>query len=182
MFSSARRWMRQNRTPIAIGIGVVGAGYVVTQYVMSKINDARERMSSDRIAKENLRRRFEQNQEDCTFTVLALLPTVTGNVLEALNTEQITYEIQQIKATSKSAIKSLNSDSTGPPSIADTTLTEEDGKSMVSLPSDIQASQTVNPSPFVSGASDSGGQVDASSAKPRKSKRQLWDDLTISGT
>ena len=52
MFSSARRWLRQNRTPIAIGVGVIGAGYVATQYVISKINDARERMSSDRIAKE----------------------------------------------------------------------------------------------------------------------------------
>lgn len=52
MFSSARRWLRRNRTPIAIGLGVVGAGYVVTQYVLSKINDARERMSSERIAKE----------------------------------------------------------------------------------------------------------------------------------
>lgn len=52
MFSSARRWMRQNRTPIAIGAGVIGAGYVVTQYVFSRISDARERMSSDRIAKE----------------------------------------------------------------------------------------------------------------------------------
>lgn len=52
MFSSARRWMRQNRTPIAIGVGIVGAGYVVTQYVLSRLNDARERMSSDRIAKE----------------------------------------------------------------------------------------------------------------------------------
>lgn len=52
MFSSARRWLRQNRTPIAIGVGVIGAGYAVTQYVLSRINDARERMSSDRIAKE----------------------------------------------------------------------------------------------------------------------------------
>lgn len=44
--------MRQNRTPIAIGVGVIGAGYAVSQYVISRINDARERMSSDRIAKE----------------------------------------------------------------------------------------------------------------------------------
>ncbi|KAI9166872.1 peroxin-3 protein [Paramyrothecium foliicola] len=189
MFSSARRWLRQNRTPIAVGIGVIGAGYVVTQYVLSKINDARERMSSDRIAKENLRRRFEQNQEDCTFTVLALLPTVTGNVLEALNTEQITYEIQQIKATSKNAVKSLAGDPNAPPSIADTTLTEEDGKSMISLQSETPANtgQTASPSPFAStssapgsGASESGSQADALPPKPRKTKRQLWDDLTIS--
>lgn len=52
MFSSARRWLRRNRTPIAIGAGVIGAGYVVTQYILSRLNDARERMSSDRIAKE----------------------------------------------------------------------------------------------------------------------------------
>lgn len=52
MFAATRRWFRRNRTPIAVGVGVVGAGYVVTQYVLSKLNDARERMSSDRIAKE----------------------------------------------------------------------------------------------------------------------------------
>jgi peroxin-3 len=52
MFAGTRRWFRRNRTPLAIGLGVVGAGYVVTQYVLTKINDARERMSSDRIAKE----------------------------------------------------------------------------------------------------------------------------------
>lgn len=52
MLSATRRWFKRNRTPIAIGVGVVGAGYLATQYVVSKINDARERMSSDRIAKE----------------------------------------------------------------------------------------------------------------------------------
>lgn len=52
MFSSARRWLRNNKTSIAIGVGIVGAGYAATQYVLNKINDARERMSSDRIAKE----------------------------------------------------------------------------------------------------------------------------------
>lgn len=52
MFAATRRWFRRNRTPIAIGVGVVGAGYVATQYVLNKLNDARERMSGDRIAKE----------------------------------------------------------------------------------------------------------------------------------
>jgi len=52
MLASTRRWFRRNRTPLAIGVGVIGAGYVVTHYVLNKLNDARERMSSDRIAKE----------------------------------------------------------------------------------------------------------------------------------
>ncbi|PNY23768.1 Peroxisomal biogenesis factor 3 [Tolypocladium capitatum] len=180
MFSSARRWLRSNRTPIAVAVTVAGAGYVVTQYVLSKLNDARERMGSDRIAKENLRRRFEQNQEDCTFTVLALLPTATANVVGALNTEQITYEIQQIKGSAKS-LKAGSAESTAsPPSIADTAMTEEDGKSMASLQSEsgIHASQITTPSPFAAAAD--AGQQDGAVHKTRKTKRQLWDDLTIS--
>ncbi|KAF4984605.1 hypothetical protein FZEAL_242 [Fusarium zealandicum] len=182
MFISARRWLRNNRTPIAVGVGVIGAGYVATQYVIGKLNDARERMSSDRIAKENLRRRFEQNQEDCTFTVLALLPSATTAIVEAMNTEQITYEIQQMKATK--AIKNGGPESATPPSIADTTLTEEDGKSMASQSlhseSGLHASQITTPSPFSAGGGEAGQQDGGAAPKPRKTKRQLWDDVTIS--
>ncbi|OHE96106.1 peroxin-3 [Colletotrichum orchidophilum] len=184
MLEATRRWFRRNRTPLAVSVGVVGAGYVVTQYLMGKINDARERMGSDRIAKENLRRRFEQNQEDCTFTVLALLPSATTNILEAMNTEKITYEIQKMKGQTKS----LKSGSGSPPSIADTTMTEDDGRSIVSSSvqseSGVHASQITVPVPTSAGAGGAaeGTQQDGGAAaqKSRKSKRQLWDDLTIS--
>ncbi|KAK1769809.1 peroxin-3 [Phialemonium atrogriseum] len=186
MFAATRRWVRRNRTPLAIGLGVVGAGYVVTQYVLSKINDARERMSSDRIAKENLRRRFEQNQEDCTFTVLALLPTATTNILEAMNTEKITYEIQQMKGSAAArAAKSIGSIS--PPSISEANATDDDGRSMVSLQSEsgVHASQIAVPSPATAAAAaDNAGEGadtgEQTAQKPRRTKRQLWDDLTIS--
>ncbi|KAI1374699.1 Peroxin-3 [Hypoxylon crocopeplum] len=179
MISATRRWFRRNRTPIAIGVGVIGAGYLATQYVLGKINDARERMSSDRIAKENLRRRFEQNQEDCTFTVLALLPTATSNILEAMPTEKITLEIQQMKGSTKS-LRSSGESSATPPSIADTTMTEEEGKSIASLQSEsgVHASQMTLPS--VSNAGESSQDGGQASQRPRKTKRQLWDDLTIS--
>ncbi|KAI1421696.1 Peroxin-3 family protein [Xylaria sp. FL1777] len=178
MLSTTRRWFRRNRTPIAIGVGIVGAGYLATQYVMSKINNARERMSSDRIAKENLRRRFEQNQEDCTFTVLALLPSATTSILETMNTENITLEIQQMKGTARS-VRSGES-STPAPSIADTTMTEEEGKSIASLQSEsgVHASQVALPS--VSSTGDAAQDAEQAVQKPRKTKRQLWDDLTIS--
>ncbi|KAK0722975.1 peroxin-3 [Lasiosphaeria miniovina] len=181
MFGATRRWFRRNRTPIAIGLGVVGAGYVVTHYVLNKLNDARERMSSDRIAKENLRRRFEQNQEDCTFTVLALLPTATTNILEAMNTEKITYEIQQLKG---SVAKTRNVGSVSPPSLSETNATDDDGRSIISVSvqseAGIHASQISVPSPL---ATVDGGPQEGAPAQPqkaRKTKRQLWDDLTIS--
>ncbi|KAK0622935.1 Peroxin-3 [Immersiella caudata] len=183
MLGATRRWFRRNRTPIAIGVGVVGAGYVVTQYVLSKINDARERMSSDRIAKENLRRRFEQNQEDCTFTVLALLPTATTNILEAMNTEKITYEIQQMKGSAAAKTRSVGSLS--PPTASEAATTDDDGRSTISVSvqseAGLHASQVSIP-PMTPAVSTEAPVPEAPQTpqKPRKTKRQLWDDLTIS--
>ena len=52
MISATRRWLRRNRSTFAIGFGAVGIGYIAGQYVLSKITEVRERMASDRIAKE----------------------------------------------------------------------------------------------------------------------------------
>ena len=119
----------------------------------------------------SLRRRFQQNQEDCTFTVLALLPTATANILEAMDTERITYEIQTMKAARTAG---------APPSIAETNLTDEDGKSIPSVQSEsgVHASQITVPPAAGEGPQDGG--ADAQGQKSRKTKRQLWDDLTIS--
>jgi peroxin-3 len=124
-----------------------------------------------------LRRRFEQNQEDCTFTVLALLPTATTNILEAMDTEKITYEIQQLKGPIKGGKPGL----TSPPSIADTSFTDEDGKSMASAQSEsgVHASQVTIPTSAPTGEGTQDGGV-AAAQKTKKSKRQLWDELAIS--
>lgn len=52
MLGATKRWFRRNRRGLAIGAGVIGAGYMAGQYVVNKIFEARERMSSDRIARE----------------------------------------------------------------------------------------------------------------------------------
>lgn len=134
----------------------------------------------------SLRRRFEQNQEDCTFTVLALLPSATTSILEAMNTEKITYEIQKMKGQTKSG----SGESVSPPSIADTTMTaDDDGRSVVSSgvqsESGLHASQMTVPSTAATSgegtaAQDGGAAGAAAAQKARKTKRQLWDDLTIS--
>lgn len=120
-----------------------------------------------------MRRRFEQNQEDCTFTVLALMPTATSHILNELNTEKITYEIQQMKGSAKGPAS--------PPSISETTMTDEDGKSMTSAQSEsgVHASQMAIPSPLATGDGAQDGGAPAAQ-KAKRSKRQLWDDLIIS--
>ncbi|RKF55482.1 Peroxisomal biogenesis factor 3 [Erysiphe neolycopersici] len=177
MISASRRWFRRHRTPIAIGVGVIGFGYVATQYLLGKIQDARERINNDRIARENLRRRFEQNQEDCTLTVLALLPTAADNILAELGTEKITHELQQQKAAkiARAGTAHHNLTSSEVPSV-----TDEDGKSITSLQSEsgVHASQVViPPSTEVGNNSMEGVETEQ---KAKKSKLQLWNDLKIS--
>lgn len=85
--------------------------------------------------------------------MLALLPTAATNILETMNTEEITYQIQQMKA------RPLTSST--PPSIADTTLTDDDGQSSLA------GGPSSDPIPTADGAK-------------RKTKRQLWDELAVS--
>jgi len=126
----------------------------------------------------SLRRRFEQNQEDCTFTVLALLPTATDNILAELETERITFELQQQKAAKLARNGEIHPSElgSGPPSV-----TDDDGRSMASLQSEsgIHASQLgIPPQSLVGDGLQDGGQ---NVQKAKKSKLQLWNDLKISG-
>jgi len=52
MIQSARNWFKRNRTTFAIGAGVLGAGYLATQYALNKLTESRQRMSDERIAKD----------------------------------------------------------------------------------------------------------------------------------
>ena len=116
---------------------------------------------------DSLRRRFQHNQEDCTITVLELLPTVSENIIDALPSETILNELQQKKAQrlgkSIGISEVVPSDvSSGTPSAAD-----GDGRS-ISSESYVHASQM--------GASGLGnGQ-----SRVARSKAQLWGELRIS--
>ncbi|KAK3676540.1 peroxin [Recurvomyces mirabilis] len=167
MIAASRRWLRRNRTGLLVGAGVLGAGYLAGQYVLGKIQEARQRSTEDQMAKENLRRRFEQNQEDCTYTVLALLPTIKEEIIDALPVEQITEQLQQERTD---RLKRLGGSEAAtseypsvPPSVAD-----ENGKSMSS-------SSFVHASQMVSSVTDGS----SSAPRPKRSKAQLWQDMKI---
>ncbi|KAI2487137.1 Peroxisomal membrane protein [Pyrenophora tritici-repentis] len=179
MIQGTRRWFRRNRTNFAIGAGVLGAGYLAGQYVLGKIGEARQRMSDDRIAKENLRRRFEQNQEDCTFTVLAILPTATENILDAIPVERVLEELQKQKAERLSrSVGPSEIASSAPPSVADTT--EDDARSStLQTDSFVHASQVVTEGDSVTGPVE-GAPEASEEKKSKKSKAQLWNEMKIS--
>ncbi|KAE8382065.1 Peroxin-3 [Aspergillus bertholletiae] len=169
MIGATRRWFRRNRKGLAIGAGVIGAGYLAGQYVLSKISEARERMSSDRIARENLRRRFEQNQTDCTYTVLALLPTAAEDILDALPVEELTKELQRKRAERLARLNVGEGTGSDLSSISPS-LPDDDRRSLSSFQSDgfVRTSQPGEPS------AEGDGEV-----RPKRNKTQLWNEVKI---
>jgi peroxin-3 len=115
----------------------------------------------------SLRRRFEQNQTDCTITVLALLPTAVENILEALPVEELTNELQQKKSERLARISAgeatASEMSSGPPSV-----TDEDGRSPANLRSEgyVHASQLA-------------GSVAGIEGQKMRTRIQLWNELKI---
>lgn len=180
MIQSTRRWFRRNRANFAIGAGVLTAGYLAGQYALGKLSEARQRMSDERIAKDNLRRRFEQNQEDCTFTVLAILPTATENILDAIPVEQVLEELQRQKAERLArSVGPSEIASSAPPSVADTT--EDDAaSSSIQTDSFVHASQVVTEGESATGLVAPSPAVSSEEKKSQKSKAQLWNEMKIS--
>jgi peroxin-3 len=169
MFDAVKRWFNRNRNNLLIGASVVGAGYLAGQYVLGKLHEARVRMSEEKISKENLRRRFEQNQDDCTYTVLALLPTVRDEIVAALPVEQISEQLQQERQERLKRIGASEAGSSEFPSAAPSTV-GDDGKSLTE--SFLHASQIGSSNADITGAA-------AAAARPKRSKAQLWQDMKI---
>ncbi|KAK0563617.1 peroxin [Tilletia horrida] len=81
-----------SRTLTVVVVGVA-ATYAATKYALARIADIQRGITSQRRDSDNLRRRFTQNQEDCTFTILALLPTLDSVLAKVYDVDAITREL-----------------------------------------------------------------------------------------
>ncbi|KAH8102100.1 Peroxin-3 [Cristinia sonorae] len=94
MFHSIGEYLYERRRGITRIAGYVGGTYGVTKYVAERLGEVRDNMVQERLARDNLRRRFEQNQHDISFTIMALLPSLGQHILEGMAVEAITQELQ----------------------------------------------------------------------------------------
>ena len=63
MLSASRRWLQRYRAPLAVGVGIVSATYVAAQYVVGRMEEARERLTSERLAKDKWARISRRKRE-----------------------------------------------------------------------------------------------------------------------
>ncbi|KAI8872115.1 Peroxin-3 [Ramicandelaber brevisporus] len=93
---------RYRRTLLVLG-GLAGGAYALGQFAKSKISEFGRSMATQRSLKENLRRRYEQNQLDCGFTVMALLADLSDELLQELDVESIAHALRSQRSAPPAA-------------------------------------------------------------------------------
>lgn len=174
LLTSVKAFFTRHRRKIFVSLGLFASGYFAIDYLKNKLFEIQDRLATERSAKENLRRRFEQNQEDATYTIMALLPTLSSDIIDTFPVEALTQELQA-KRTEKAILRSSSkalSDATSDISNVTTGLvpkntSDEDTKAENEEDSIVMKQEA---------GSESIVQVEKA---PKKSKTQLWQELKI---
>lgn len=95
MLSAIGNYIYDRRRGLLKSAGIMGTMYVAGKYIIQRLEEVKEAVLTDRNAKENLRRRFQQNMQDCTYTIMAYMPTLASRILEELDVERISLELQR---------------------------------------------------------------------------------------
>ncbi|KAF8649441.1 hypothetical protein AX16_005806 [Volvariella volvacea WC 439] len=107
MLRAVKNYVLDRKSGIVRIAGTIGGFYLVKQYVVDRLHDAKEKMEEDQFARDSLQRRFRGTQENVSYTVLTLLPTLAEQVLEEMNVEALTQEIQRLSKERNAARSQL---------------------------------------------------------------------------
>ncbi|KAG7195329.1 peroxin [Scheffersomyces spartinae] len=110
IFSSISSFFNRNKKRLLIAGGLtVSAYYLVDHFVLQKFRDFQNNLKQEMLFKEQIRRRFLQTQQDCHYTILALLPVLTDPVIEYLPVELIAQALKVKKNNNNNSQQQLSS-------------------------------------------------------------------------
>ncbi|KAF8153378.1 Peroxin-3-domain-containing protein [Crassisporium funariophilum] len=94
MLESVKGLVYHRRQGISKVVGFAGAFYLAKRYLNERLEEVKDKLEQESAARDSLRRRFLQTQEDVSYTILALLPTLSEQILEQMDVEALTQELQ----------------------------------------------------------------------------------------
>ncbi|CAI5756722.1 unnamed protein product [Candida verbasci] len=108
IFSSLAGFFNRNKKKIlitsAFGISVY---LLINEFIIKKIRYYQNTLKQEWLFKQQIKQRFIQTQQDCYYTLLALLPVLSKDVIEALPVELITQALR-LKKTGTTEVKNNN--------------------------------------------------------------------------
>ncbi|CAG8679366.1 23467_t:CDS:2, partial [Cetraspora pellucida] len=108
MISTTVKYIKKHKRGILITLGVSGGIYFLGKYAKWKIIEFQEKAEQERIARDNIRRRFQQRQNDCAFAVASHLPSIAEILLNRFDVESIITHLQKAKSAQHSTTTTPN--------------------------------------------------------------------------
>ncbi|KAI0061109.1 hypothetical protein BV25DRAFT_1917083 [Artomyces pyxidatus] len=101
MLNSVTNYFYERRRGFVKAAGVAGGVYLVGRYVGERLRDMRDKVVQERAARENVRKRFQQNLQDISFTIMAHLPMLANHILTEMDVESLTAELSSLSKAAK---------------------------------------------------------------------------------
>ncbi|KAG9310100.1 Peroxin-3-domain-containing protein [Chiua virens] len=102
MFDTIQRYVHKRRSAFIQSATFLCGSYILTAYVNERLEETKDKMVREKLARDNLRRRFQSTHDDVCFTIMALIPTLASQILEDMDVEALTNELQSISRASRS--------------------------------------------------------------------------------
>lgn len=104
VFSSLVSFFRRNKRKLIITSTITVSLYLlVNQFVIKRFRNFQSSLRQEILFKEQIKRRFLQTQQDCYYTILALLPVLTDPIVNSLPIEMITQALKMKKTNTTGA-------------------------------------------------------------------------------
>ncbi|EER32494.1 conserved hypothetical protein [Candida tropicalis MYA-3404] len=114
IFSSLSGFFNRNKRRILITSAVSVSVYLlINEFVIKKFRNYQQSLRQELLFKQQIKQRFIQTQQDCYYTILALLPVLATPIIDALPVELITQALRLKKSGgSKSSTTNENNELT----------------------------------------------------------------------
>lgn len=107
IFSSLASFVRRHKKKLILTASVsISVYYLVNEFVIKKFRNFQNSLKQEILFKQQIRQRFIQTQQDCYYTILALLPVLSTPIIEYLPVELITQALRLKKQLGNNPIES----------------------------------------------------------------------------
>lgn len=91
MWASLFQFYRRHKRRIFLAVGTLTTGYFIFNYINSKRIQFIE--YQQHLIRQKIKKKYQQTQQDCLFTIIALLPTLSGAIYKLMPVENITKQL-----------------------------------------------------------------------------------------
>lgn len=112
--------------PLLFTFTFLTSSYLLTTVLLSKLLSIHNRINAESTSKEGLKQRFERNQQDVDFTVLALLPSLKAEMDKVMDVDAITRELKSVGKETQQVVASP-----APAPVVEADSNQQDGEAAV---------------------------------------------------